>query len=134
MKVLISGGTGFLGGNLARSFLTDGHQIFILTRGFGVPRGAQKVQWDAKTTRGWGHLINEMDMVIHLAGKSLATWPWTSTTKRAFEDSRILPGLALAEAIRTATQRPGVFIQQSGINHYGLRGDLADESTPPAGD
>jgi uncharacterized protein (TIGR01777 family) len=38
------------------------------------------------------------------------------------------------EAILKATRRPGIFIQQSGINHYGLQGDLADESTPPADD
>ncbi|MBL8076684.1 MAG: TIGR01777 family oxidoreductase [Anaerolineales bacterium] len=134
MKVLISGGTGFLGRNLARSLIHDGHQVYILTRGDHVPSGAQAVQWDAKTTTGWGHLVNEMDVVIHLAGKSLSSWPWTSATKQAFHDSRILPGLALAEAIQKATQRPSLFIQQSGINHYGLSGELADESTPPADD
>ena len=134
MKVLISGGTGFLGRNLARSLIHDGHQVYILTRGDHVPSGAQAVQWDAKTTTGWGYLVNEMDVVIHLAGKSLSSWPWTSATKQAFHDSRILPGLALAEAIQKATQRPSLFIQQSGINHYGLSGELADESTPPADD
>lgn len=134
MKVLISGGTGFLGRNLARSLIHDGHQVYILTRGDHVPAGAQAVEWDAKTTIGWGHLVNEMDVVIHLAGKSLSSWPWTSATKQAFHDSRILPGLALAQAIQKATQRPSLFVQQSGINHYGLSGDLADESTPPADD
>jgi uncharacterized protein (TIGR01777 family) len=134
MKVLISGGTGFLGKNLTRSFLRDGHHVYILTRGDHVPSGAQAVQWDAKTTTGWGHLISEMDVVIHLAGKSLSSWPWTSSTKQAFFDSRILSGLALVEAIQKATQRPHIFVQQSGINHYGLQGDLADESTPPADD
>ncbi len=134
MKVLISGGTGFLGRNLTRSLTHDGHQAYILTRGDHVPVGAQAVQWDAKTTTGWGDLVNEMDVVIHLAGKPLSSWPWTSATKQAFHDSRIFPGLALAEAIQKATQRPGIFIQQSGINHYGLQGDLADESTRPADD
>lgn len=134
MKVLISGGTGFLGRNLARSLIHDGHLVYILTRGDHVPAGAQAVEWDAKTTIGWGHLVNEMDVVIHLAGKSLSSWPWTSATKQAFHDSRILPGLALAQAIQKATQRPSLFVQQSGINHYGLSGDLADESTLPAHD
>jgi uncharacterized protein (TIGR01777 family) len=75
-----------------------------------------------------------MDGIIHLAGKSLASWPWTSATKRAFHDSRVFPGNALARAVSEATRRPKVFVQQSGINYYGLRGDLADESTPPASD
>ncbi len=134
MNVMVAGGSGFLGNALTKSLLTDEHKVFILTRGSHVPAGAQAVQWDAKTTSGWGHLVNEMDVLIHLAGKTLASWPWTKTTKRAFLDSRIFPGLALAQAILEATRRPSIFIQQSGINHYGLRGDLADESTPPADD
>ena len=134
MNVMIAGGTGFLGTALTKSFLADGYKVFILTRGSSVPVGAHAVMWDAKTTNGWGYLVNEMDVVIHLAGKTLASWPWTASTKREFHDSRIFPGLALAQAILEATQRPSIFIQQSGINHYGLRGDLADESTPPADD
>ncbi|MCL4269199.1 MAG: TIGR01777 family oxidoreductase [Anaerolineales bacterium] len=134
MKVMISGGSGFLGTALARSFLSEGHQVFVLTRGARTPEGTQAVQWDAKTTNGWGHLVNEMDGIIHLAGKSLSSWPWTQATKQAFQDSRILPGLALTQAIREASHRPKVFVQASGINYYGLSGSLADESTPPADD
>ncbi len=136
MKVLIAGGAGFLGVALTKSLLVDKHRVYLLTRkpNAAVPAGAESVQWDGKTTGGWGSLVNEMDIVIHLAGKTLASWPWTDKTKRAFLDSRVQPGLALAEAIRKAAQRPRVFIQQSGINHYGLRGGPADESTPPADD
>lgn len=136
MNIMIAGGSGFLGSALTKSFLADGHKVFILTRGrdASVPPGAQVVKWDAKTTSGWGHLVNEMDGIIHLAGRTLASWPWTASTKRDFLDSRIFPGLALAQAILEATQRPGIFVQASGINHYGLHGILADESTPPGDD
>ncbi len=134
MNVMIAGGSGFLGSALTKSLLADGHKVFILTRGGSAAPGAQAVKWDAKTTSGWGHLVNEMDVIIHLAGRTLASWPWTASTKREFHDSRVFPGLALAQAILEATQRPGIFIQQSGINHYGLHGSLADESTPPADD
>lgn len=134
MNIMIAGGSGFLGNDLAKSFLMDGHKVFILTRGSRTMNGTQAIHWDAKTTNGWGHWVNEMDVVIHLAGKTLASWPWTNATKKAFHDSRIFPGLALVEAIQKATQRPGIFIQQSGINYYGLSGDLADESTPPGDD
>lgn len=134
MKILIAGGSGFLGRALTKSFLGDGHQVYILTRGSRVPAGAQAVQWDGKTADGWGHLLNQMDVVIHLAGKSLASWPWTRSTKRVFETSRLEPGRALVQAIQAADSRPGIFLQQSGINYYGLRGPLADEDTPPADD
>jgi len=134
MKVMIAGGSGFLGQALTKSLLADGHQVYILTRGTRVMDGVRAVQWDAKTTKGWGSLVNEMDVMIHLSGKSLSSWPWTAAVKQAFHDSRILPGLALAQSIQEATHRPSVFIQASGINHYGLSGDLADESTPPGDD
>jgi len=136
MKILIAGGAGFLGRSLTQSLLADDHQVWLLTRrsNADVPAGAQAVKWDAKSTDGWGDLVNEMDAVIHLAGKSLASWPWTAAVKRAFLSSRVEPGLALASAIQKATRRPRVFIQQSGINHYGLSGSPADETTPPAED
>jgi uncharacterized protein (TIGR01777 family) len=134
MKVLIAGGSGFLGRALTRSFLADGHKVFILSRSSSAPEGAQAVKWDAKTTQGWGHLVNEMDVIINLVGRTLASWPWTASTKRDFHDSRILPGLALAQAVLEADHRPSIFIQASGINHYGLHGELADESTPPGDD
>lgn len=134
MNIMISGGTGLLGTALTKSFLVDGHKVFILSRTGSSRSDVQVVKWDARTTVGWGHLINEMDMVIHLAGRSTAAWPWTAAKKKSFEDSRILPGLALAQAIQEATRRPSLFVQVSGINHYGLHGDLADESTPPGND
>lgn len=135
MNIMISGGSGLLGTALTKSLLADGHKVFILSRGASKNKNdAQIIQWDGHTTAGWGHLVNEMDVVIHAAGRSTSAWPWTTARKKSFEDSRILPGLALTQAIREATRRPSLFVQVSGINHYGLRGDLADESTPPGDD
>jgi uncharacterized protein (TIGR01777 family) len=131
---MIAGGSGFLGNALTRSLLADGYKVFTLTRGGNAPAEAQPVRWDGKTTNGWGHLMNEMDAVVHLAGKSLASFPWTAAVKQAFHDSRVLPGLALTQAIQEAERRPRVFVQASGINHYGLKGGVADEDTPPGGD
>jgi hypothetical protein len=76
-----------------------------------------------------------MDAVVNLSGLSLHNWPWTERKKQRFIDSRVEPGRALATAIKNASHRPDVFIQISGINHYGLSGeDVADESTPPGDD
>jgi uncharacterized protein (TIGR01777 family) len=137
MKVLISGGTGFIGRNLSASLVQDGHEVLILSRSpssLSVRPGVKAVHWDGRTPAGWGHLMNEVDAVVNLAGKSLSSWPWTRRTKREFLESRVFPGAALTEAVRLAKHRPGVFLQASGINHYGLRGLPADESTPPGDD
>jgi uncharacterized protein (TIGR01777 family) len=79
--------------------------------------------------------MNEVDAVVNLTGFGLEHWPWTRRQKEKFESSRILPGQALVSAVDAATRRPGVFLQVSGINHYGLRGEgIADEATPAAND
>lgn len=133
MKVLIAGGSGFLGTALRTSLVEDRHDVYILTR--RSSRHPSEIQWDGKTTDGWGHRMNDMDAVVNLTGFGLEHWPWTQEQKRKFVDSRVLPGLALASAIQNASPRPRVFLQTSGINRYGLRGEgLADESTPAAAD
>ncbi len=133
MKVLIAGGTGFLGSALALSLKKDGHEGVVLTR--RTPMTNEQLQWDGKTTTGWGHIVNKVEAVVNITGFGLEHWPWTPRQKRRFEDSRVLPGLALASAIKNANQRPGIFLQISGINRYGLRGEgVADESTPAADD
>jgi uncharacterized protein (TIGR01777 family) len=133
MKILIAGGIGFLGNALTTSLETNEHEIYILTR--RQPANSRQIHWDGRTTSGWSHIINEVDAVINLTGFGLEHWPWTGRQKKRFVASRVTPGFALAAAIKESTRRPGIFIQQSGINHYGLRGDsIADESTPPAGD
>jgi len=136
MKVLIAGGTGFLGRHLIESLVADNHKIWVLSRNPNKnAEGAQVVKWDGKTTGGWGHLVNEMDIVVNLTGLSLYYWPWTKRKKQRFIDSRVEPGRALATAIKDASHPPDVFIQISGVNYYGLRGeDVADESTPPGTD
>jgi uncharacterized protein len=133
MKVLIAGGSGFLGSALKTSLEKDNHEVFILTR--HSPKHPNEVHWDGKTTTGWGHIINDIDAVVNITGVSLNHWPWTRKQKQKFVDSRVLPGLALVSAIQKATRRPRVFLQTSGINRYGMRGEgVADESTPPGDD
>jgi uncharacterized protein (TIGR01777 family) len=138
MKVLITGGSGLIGKALTRSLLADGHSVWALTRRDPAPASAMQgltlVHWDGRTASGWGHLVSSMDAIINLAGEPLARWPWTKAQKQRFWDSRVQAGQAVSEAIRLASPRPKVLIQASGINHYGLRGAPADESTPPGDD
>jgi uncharacterized protein len=133
MNILIAGGSGFIGTALGSLLEQENHQVFILTR--QNPRHAGQIQWDGRTVKGWGHRMNEMGAVVNLTGFGLEHWPWTARQKEKFESSRVLPGHALVSAIEAASRRPGVFLQVSGINHYGLRGEgIADESTPAADD
>jgi uncharacterized protein (TIGR01777 family) len=133
MKVLIAGGSGFLGSALRNSLAKDHHDVFILTR--HASRQPAEIHWDGKTANGWRHRINDMDAVVNLTGFGLEHWPWTRKQKQKFLNSRVVPGRALVSAIQSAERRPRVFLQTSGINRYGLRGEgIADESTPAADD
>ncbi len=133
MNILIAGGSGFLGRALTTHLTEHHHTVFILTR--QTPKSTNQIQWDAKTPNGWIQRLEEMDAVIHITGHGLEHWPWTQRQKQRFIDSRVIPGLALAAAFEKATRRPGIFIQASGVNYYGLSGEsIADESTPPAND
>ncbi len=139
MKVLIAGGSGLIGRALTRSLLADGHRVWILTRSPSktrLPEGAAAVGWDARTTRGWGELVSEMDVVVNLAGEILANWPWTDAKKRRFMNSRVDASRAITEAIRAAAPRPKVFVQGSAMGYYGPHssGERVTEDFPPADD
>ena len=133
MRILIAGGSGFLGRALVSHLEQNHHDVFILTR--RVPTSENQIHWDAKTINGWLSRLAEMDAVIHITGFGLEHWPWTQRQKQRFVDSRVVPGLVLAEAFEKSSSRPGIFIQASGINRYGLRGEgIADEATAPSDD
>lgn len=139
MNVMITGGTGLIGSAITRSLCADGHKVLVLTRDpqnkmVDHPEGATPVGWDGRTTQGWGELVNEMDAIVNLAGKSTATYPWNNSHKRSFWNSRVWAGEAVTDAIRVARKKPRVLIQSSGIGYYGNHGDVAEESTPPADD
>jgi uncharacterized protein len=133
MNILIAGGSGFIGTALGNLLRQENHEVFILTR--HSPRNDRQIQWDGRTAMGWGARMNEMDAVVNLTGFGLEHWPWTKRQKEKFESSRVVPGRTLVSAIEAASRRPRVFLQVSGINHYGLYGEgMADESTPAGTD
>jgi uncharacterized protein len=138
MNIMITGGTGLIGQALSRSLLSDGNHVWVLTRGkpedMPVTPGLTWVHWDGRTTDGWGGLVSQMQAIVNLAGASLAHWPWSKRRKHILVQSRINAGRAITEAIQQASPPPQVLLQVSGINHYGLRGQVADEDTPPGDD
>ncbi len=133
MRVLIAGGTGFVGSSLARSLTSAGHSVSILTR--RAARHPGEIQWDGRSASAWAGNIADFGAVINTTGFGLEHWPWTAARKRRFLDSRVVPCAAIASAILASARRPAVLVQISGINYYGLRGaGIADETTPPGTD
>lgn len=122
MKVLITGGSGMIGRALIASLASDGHQALVLTRNpqaARLPGGAEPVQWDARSPEGWTHLMDEVEVVVNLAGENLGNLPWTKERKQVIRSSRVDAGHALVEAINRSSRRPRLFLQVSGIGYYG---------------
>jgi uncharacterized protein (TIGR01777 family) len=146
MRIVIAGGSGFLGSPLAESYAEEGHDVRVLTRslppgesrhesGTGVP-GITRVGWKADGERGpWTSAIEGADAVINLAGASIGGKRWTPQRKAELRDSRIRATRSLADAIASAAAPPGVFISSSAVGFYGVSdGEAKTEASPPGVD
>jgi uncharacterized protein (TIGR01777 family) len=145
MRIVIAGGTGFLGSPLAEVYAEDGHDVRILTRGLppgesrhdsgtGMP-GITRVGWQADGQSGaWAPVLDGADAVINLAGESIGERRWTPQRKAQLRDSRIMPTRSLVAAIAAASVPPRVFISGSGVGYYGAAGDETKTETSSAGD
>lgn len=134
MRIVLAGGTGFLGSALRRSLEAAGHEVAVLTRRPSVvPLGVSVVRWDGKTLSGWAGKLEGADAVINLCGSSIAR-RWTPPVKEDILRSRVEPTRALVGAIERCLRRPKLLINASAVGYYGEGGekDLTEES--PAGE
>src|SRR5512143_1564114 len=133
MRVMIAGGTGFLGSRLKRHLEASGHEVRILTR--HKPASPNQIRWDGRSRGDWVPQLEETDAVVQLTGHGLEHWPWTRQQKQRFLDSRLIPGKTLAAAIAAAKHKPATLLQITGISYYGVVGEgTADETWPAAED
>lgn len=138
MKIVIAGGTGFLGRPLTAALTQAGHDIVILSRGSsGSKRGpgaARMVPWDPSGDSGpWASEISGAQAVVNLAGESIAGRRWTGAQKQRILDSRVRATRSLAGAIRAAADPPPVFVSGSAVGYYGPLGDEEAAEDHPAG-
>jgi len=138
MRVVITGGSGLIGSEVARDLGSAGHEIVILTRNptkAELPPNTRAVQWDGRTATGWSNLIDGDTAILHLAGESIASGRWSDAKKRRIRESRVDSGKAVLAAIRQASEKPRVLLQGSAVGYYGPCGDeVVTESHPPGSD
>lgn len=139
MRVIITGGTGFIGKALGASLAAQGHEVIALSRNPAkardVPAGVSVEQWDARTDAGWGRLADGAGAIVNLAGENIGGGRWTKKRKAAIVQSRRDAGAAVMAALANATVKPGVLVQASAVGLYGPRGDEAvTEATGPGAD
>lgn len=133
MRVVIAGGSGFLGRALQNHLRHQGHVAVVLTRR-PTPNGSDAVTWAPDGSAGpWTAALADADAVVNLAGEHLAAKRWTAARKAVLRSSRILSTRSIVRAIRAATPRPRALLNVSGTGYYGERRDAIVTEATPAG-
>ncbi len=138
MKIVIAGGSGFLGRALADRLAAAGHDLVVLTRAAApppLPPRASAVTWSPDGQAGpWSAALDGAGAVVNLAGESIAAHRWSEAHKRRVLESRVDATRSLAAAIRGAASPPAVFVSGSAVGYYGPRGDeiVTEEAGRPA--
>jgi hypothetical protein len=137
MKILITGGTGFVGTQLTSRLTQDGHELTILSRSAKrsgeVPRGISYLQGDPTQKGPWQEAIKNHDAVINLAGASIFA-KWTEEHKKAIRDSRVSTTQNIVEGVPLHPQKQFTLFSTSAVGYYGFCGDEELTEASPHGE
>lgn len=132
MRILVTGGTGFVGQALCPQLHADGHEVVVLSRK-ATSRPPEGVA--AVVSRLEELAPERIDAVVNLAGAPIGDARWTERRKRLLLESRTTTTAGLVEWMRKATRRPQVLVSASAVGYYGEQGDhtITEETKPTPG-
>jgi uncharacterized protein (TIGR01777 family) len=138
VKIIVTGGTGFIGKPLVQRLVEANHRVVLLTRHakrLGEFGGQVVVaeKWDGKTVGTWSSHFEGADAVINLAGEPIAAKRWTARQKRQIRKSRMDATRAVVEAMKKAAKKPRVLVNGSAVGYYGHVEDGDVTETHPKG-
>lgn len=118
-RIVVSGGSGYIGRALVEHLLARGDEVTVLTRGPSAPGPPRLLQWDPYRWGDWAQAIDGADAIVNLAGEQAVGVRFTEARKRRIRDSRLLTTSNLVAAIERAQRKPRVLVSVSGIGYYG---------------
>ena len=123
-KIVLAGGSGFLGQALARSVLADGYEVVVLSRGAAPPDAIGRfVPWDGKNLGDWKSELEGAEALFNLTGRSVDC-RYTQENRDLILNSRVDSTRVLGEAIGACDQIPKVWLNSSTATVYeDRRGD-----------
>ena len=116
-KIVLAGGSGFLGRTLTKYFARRGFDITILSRKNGVDPCARIVQWDGRTVGAWTRVLEGAEALINLSGRSVDC-RYTPKNRKQIIDSRVESTTVLEEAIARCAIPPKLWINMSTATIY----------------
>ena len=134
-RIVLAGGSGFIGQGLTSLLLAKGYEVVVLTRSHLHREGeVEHVHWDGKSVADWIRFLEGAQGLVNLTGRSV-NCRHTPENRREILDSRINSVRVLGEAVARCVEPPEVFVQASGISIYGDTKDRwTDESAPHGSD
>ena len=131
-RILVTGGTGFIGGHLCRKLVGGGDRITVFTRDPIKARNRFGPHVEITDDLGALDETTSFDAIINLAGAPTAGWLWTPTRKRLLLQSRLDVTRDVVALIGRMTTKPEVLISGSAIGFYGVRDDtiLVEDERP----
>lgn len=134
-RIVLAGGSGFIGQSLSPSLVSKNYEVVVLTRGKSNHHGGiREAHWDGKKLGEWTQFVNGALGLVNLTGRSINT-RHTPEHRREIIDSRVDSVRILGEAIGRCMQPPKVFVQLAGVGIYGDKGErICDETTAPGDD
>ncbi|MBI5629391.1 MAG: TIGR01777 family protein [Elusimicrobia bacterium] len=134
MRVVVAGGTGFIGTVLCRKLQSLGHEPIALSRSARPSCPWPVLSWNPADPSACQAALDGAQAVINLCGESIAEGRWTAQRKRVLAESRLVPTRTLVQALAQARTRPAVLINASAVGYYGDCGDQElSEDSPPGG-
>jgi uncharacterized protein len=121
MKIVIAGGTGFVGKALTKHFLTQKHYVYILTRNADKAARDPKlkyVEWMQESSQPEEH-VEGADVFINLAGVSLNSGRWTDERKKAIVESRLSSTQEILRIMAALPEKPSLYVNASAVGYYG---------------
>ena len=117
--ILITGGSGMIGRRLSKLLIQKGYDVAWLSREKHIKAEIPRYKWNLLTGEIDEEALEEADIIVHLAGVSIAEGKWTEARKRMIVGSRVRSAHLIFDKLKSMNTKIDAFISASAVGYYG---------------